>query len=572
MERTRPNFLARALLYLGAKAAGVPTVAFDTMNHGMIARVFGSPTHSGKSVTSDSAMSFSAAWACMRILAETIGALPWAMYRRTPGGNAERADDHELADVLVRSPNADMTSVEFREAMTLNLCQAGNAYAWVDRTAAGAVTSLDPLESKNVAVKREEGGAVAYRVLDRGKWEPVPRERIWHVKGFGPSGIVGLSPIGAAREAMGAALAAEEFSSRFFSQGGMPSGTVTIPNWLPADQSEKARKNLQDMTTGLGNAHRFMLFEGGMKPEPWGNMPLEDMQLILFRRFSVEEICRFYRIPPHMVADLEKATFSNIEHLSQEFVMFTLMPYFTRFEASASKWLIRPDERERFFLRFNFEGLLRAASKERSEFYASALQNGWMTRNEVRAKENLNAAADLDDFTVQVNLMPVERLGVEPEPPPPAAMPDQKVFVLNAPAGRAERAAPQPAAPNVRVDAPRVELTMPRDIAAGISEALGKHVTEGQRALAAGFERTQAAVLETLAKVIHIAESSGARAERIATEQAAAIAAATEAAARSHEDSIKALRADLRKPRKGVIMGKDTPDETIYSVPVDSIH
>jgi HK97 family phage portal protein len=237
----------------------------------------------------------------------------------------------------------------------------------------------------------------------------LPREKVWHVKGFG-NGIEGLSPLGAARESAGFALAMQEFGSRFFSQGGMPAGIVSIPGQLNKTQREEARENLQRVLAGLGNAHKFALFEQGMKPEAWGNTPLKDMEFMMLMQFSVPEICRFFRVPPHMVADLSRATFSNIEHLSQEFVMFTLMPYFTRIEASVSRWLMRPRERGKLFLRFNFEGLLRADSKGRAEFYASALQNGWMNRNEVRGKEKFNRVEGLDGYTVQTNMAPVDKL------------------------------------------------------------------------------------------------------------------------------------------------------------------
>jgi HK97 family phage portal protein len=408
------GFLSRLLRSIRAQ------LTFRLTDGDQVARVFGdASTSAGKIVSETGALRISTAWACMRIISETIGSLPWHLYRREGEGDAQRVDDHELAALLV-SPNADQTSTEFREAKTLNLCQSGNAYSWIER-AGERIVALVPLRSREVQPMRKLGsntslriteGGIFYRINDRGQPEDVPRERIWHVKGFGnDGGLVGLSPIGAAREAMGAALAAEEFGNRFFSQGGVPAGTVSVPGWLTKEQREVARESLQRLMGGLGNAHKFAMFEGGMKPEAWGQVNFEDLQFILLRKFSVLEICRFYRVPPHMVADLDRATFSNIEHLSQEFVMFTLMPYLTRFEASVAKWLLRPRDRGRYFLRFNFEGLLRADSAGRAAFYASALQNGYMNRNEVRALENLNRVDGLDKFTAQTNLVPVEDLG-----------------------------------------------------------------------------------------------------------------------------------------------------------------
>ena len=411
------NLLGKLLL----KMAGVQTGQTYSLQDATLGKFFGATSHSGKPVSEDTMMQVSAAWSCMRILSETIGSLPWHVYEDDGNGNSKKVDNHPVAHVLTRSPNPNMTSVEYREATTLNLCQAGNSYSYRETLDNGDLVGLTPIESCNVQPMQKESGEVVYKVLERGKWEELPQEKIWHVKGFGRTGLVGLSPLGAAREAIGTALATEEFGAKFFSQGGMPSGTLTFPGWLNADQRLIARENMNQMLGGLGNAHKFAMFEGGMKPEPWGNMPLEDMQFILTRKFSIQEICRFYRIPPHMVADLDRATFSNIEHMSQEFVMFTLMPYFTRFEASATRWLFKPADRQKFYLRFNYEGLLRADSAARATFYNNMLQNGVMTRNEVRGKENLPRSTEegMDSYTVQLNMTPIDKLGKEPPAPPP---------------------------------------------------------------------------------------------------------------------------------------------------------
>ena len=408
---------------LGAMFVKAATGTSYALTDAALGKFFATTSSSGKEVTDVSMMQVSAAWSCMRILAETIGSLPWKVYEDDGKGNSVQVSDHPVSDVLVWSPNTNMTSIELREAMTLNLCQSGNSYSFKETRANGDLVSLIPIESSKVEPKQRDDGTVYYRILERGRWEDYPQEKIWHIKGFGRSGLIGLSPIGAAREALGMALATEEFGSRFFSQGGMPSGIVTVDKFLNKDQREIARENLQQMLGGMGNAHKFALFEGGMKAEPWANMPLEDMQFILSRKFSIQEICRFFRIPPHMVADLDRATFSNIEHMSQEFVMFTLMPYFTRFEASATKWLFKPGDRRKYFLRFNYEGLLRADSTARAAFYNQLLQNGVMNRNEVRGKENLPRSTEknMDAFTVQLSMTPIEKLGQEPAPARPIA-------------------------------------------------------------------------------------------------------------------------------------------------------
>lgn len=465
-------------------AAQQGAVNFGTTDHEMLSRAFGSHSPSGKTVDEKSILGVSAAFGCMRILSETIGSMPWGIYLDDGKGNATRARDHELEAVLCQSPNREQTPVEYKESKALNLVQAGNTYSYIER-AGGSVMALSPIESRFVKPMIKKGGnsvldvaegSVFFRVNDRGQPEDMPREKIWQIKGFGANMLEGVSPLGAAAQALGFAMATADFGSAFFRQGGHPSGVVTIEGKLKDDQREEARRALQMLMGGLGNQHKFVLLEGGMKPVPWANTPLKDLEFLLLLQFSVPEICRFFRVPPHMVADLSRATFSNIEHLSQEFVMFTLMPYFTRFEASVSKWLMRPKDRGKYFLRFNAEGLLRADSKGRAEFYASALQNGWMNRNEVRAKENLNKQDGLDGFTVQTNMAPVDRLddmvdaATTPPAPPPAPKPPPANVVLTVVperemkatfnSGPVHVAAAQVKAGDVRVDVAAPQVTV----------------------------------------------------------------------------------------------------------------
>jgi HK97 family phage portal protein len=407
------NVIQKALLRL----AGVKAYPGETysLTDAALGKALGDTASSaGVTVNTSTAEKLSAWWCCVRILSETIASLPRAIYRDLGNGVLEKAVDHPLHDIVSSAPNPNMTSVEFFEQQLYWLCADGNAYSYRDNRPDGTPITLTPLESCNVNPQQnKDTGLTDFRVLDRGKWETLPREKIWHIMGFGRNGLIGLSPLGAARDALGAAKAQEDFGAKFFANGGVPAGTVTIEKFLNQDQREIARNNLQQLLGGLGNAHRWALMEGGMKPEPFKAMPLEDMQFLVSRVHSIREICRFYRIPPHMVADLERATFSNIEHMSQEFVTFTLMPYFTRIEAALKRWLLPRSERDNLYLRFNYEGLLRADSAGRAAFYSQGLQNGWISRNEVRAKENLNRSDDegMDDYTVQVNMTTIGKLG-----------------------------------------------------------------------------------------------------------------------------------------------------------------
>lgn len=401
----------KAVLWLARKALPGISRTYSLQDTAFGKLLSSSLTYTGKSVDTSTALQISTVFACVRILAETVGNLPWAIYEKdTKTGNMTKVD-HDLGDVLCSSPNIDMTDVEFREAVVSNLGTSGNGYSFTDRRNNGSVISVYPICSDYVIPQRRDDGTVYYKVWERGKWEEYPREKIWHVKGFGSSGLLGYSPIGMARQAAGMALAAEEFQARFFQQGAQPSWIVSIPEWLEDNQREPARKNLMELWSGQDNFHGVRFLEGGMTATQ-ATMPLNDAQFLELRRFTVEEICRFYRIPPHMVADLERSTNNNIEQQSLEFVMYTLAPWLTRIESSATKWLFLPKDRSRFFLRFNVEGLLRADAAARAELHSKYVQNGIMNRNEVCAIEKLPKVDDpaMNEYTVQTNMSPLDKL------------------------------------------------------------------------------------------------------------------------------------------------------------------
>lgn len=406
------NALRKMVQAVGLKAAQWASGETVSTTDPRLGKFFGGETYTGKTVNEATAMQISVVWACVRILSESVGQLPWGVYEKQKNGNSAKVDDHPLNTILNYSPNADMTHVEFREAIQTNLGLQGNGYCFREVNGAGEVSSLYPIPSSMVKPMRSKTtGDITYDVLERGKWINYPREKIWHIKGFGSNGLVGYSPIGCMRQAMAVALATEEFQARFFGQGARPSAILKIDKWLDDNQRKKARENVNDMVGGLENAHKVALLEGGMDLQTWG-LPLDDLQFVELRRFSLHEICRIYGIPPHRVADLEKASFNNIEQLSLEFVMFTLLPWLRRWEESANRWLLKPGQQERFTVRFNFDGLLRADSQARAEFLRTMVANGVMSRNEARAKENLNRVegGGMDDYTVQSNMATIDML------------------------------------------------------------------------------------------------------------------------------------------------------------------
>lgn len=363
----------------------------------------------GRAVNETSAMRVIAFFACIRLLAETMGAMPSAIYRKQKSGNAERADEHPLSGVLIEQPNADMNGVNFREASTANLAARGNGYALIQRRSDGNVSSLYPIPCAGMRIDRTRTDGKPYGIWDRGQVEWYSPEKIWHRRGFSFDGLMGISPLEMAREALGLAMAGEEFNARLFVNGLSPSVRVSIPQWLNPEQRKVAQDKIDKMA-GLASAHKPFLLEGGMKLES-GLLTPEEAQFLALRQFTVVEICRLLGIKPHQIAALERATDNNIERLSQEFVTFTMLPHFQRDERAARQ-LFKPADRDQYYYRYNFEGLLRADSAARAALYSILLQNGVASRNEVRAKENWNAIADpaMDQFTVQTNLSMIDQL------------------------------------------------------------------------------------------------------------------------------------------------------------------
>jgi HK97 family phage portal protein len=419
----RLNLLQRSLSALGLKSYAPRVVGEGGLTDSrfvakLVSMLSGRETYTGRAIDDVSAMQISTVFACVRLLSQTMGTLPLGVYTRDDSGNAKKVD-HELADVLVDTPNEDMTSQEYVEALTTNLSLRGNGYALVDRSASGRVTRLYPMVSADVQPMRDKLSRVVYKVA--GEKDPLPADRVWHVKGFGSNGLVGLSPIGAAAQAMGLALTMEEFSARFFGNGARMSGVVKAKEWLTEEQRPVAKALIDEMYSGASNAHKTMLLEGGMDYTQLSVTP-EEAQFLLTRGFSVKEICRFFGVPPHMVADLEKSAFTNIEQQSQDFVTTGMLPLARRFEQSGARRLLSLAERKRLFLRFNFEGLLRADSAARAALYGVFLDKGVSTRNEVRALENWprSDAKGMDDFTVQAQMVPIEKLGQAPATATPA--------------------------------------------------------------------------------------------------------------------------------------------------------
>lgn len=352
-------------------------------------------TTSGKTVNERTALQTTAVYACVRILSETIASLPLHVYRYTEGGKTKDTE-HALYTLLHDEPNPDMTSFVFRETLMSHLLIWGNAYSQILRDRSGQVIGLYPLLPDQMSVHRSEKGKLYY-VYNRSEEDNpnfqekgsivLSQEEVLHIPGLGFDGLIGYSPIALAKNAVGMTLACEEYGSSFFGNGANPGGVLEHPGILK--DPAKVRDSWNAVYQGTRNAHKVAVLEEGMSYKQIG-IPPEEAQFLETRKFQINEIARLFRIPPHMVGDLEKSSFSNIEQQSLEFVKYTLDPWVVRFEQALKKSLLLPEEKKTHFIKFNVDGLLRGDYQSRMNGYAIGRQNGWLSTNDIRKLEELN--------------------------------------------------------------------------------------------------------------------------------------------------------------------------------------
>ena len=357
------------------------------------------PSTSGKHVNEFTAMQTTAVYACVRILSETLAALPLQLYRYTPTGK-ERVYMHPLYQILHDEPNPEMTSFVFRETLMSHLLIWGNAYAQIIRDRLGRVQGLYPLRPDKMTVCRNENGEIYYIYTKTTDENPaikpygqvaLRKEEVLHIPGLGFDGLVGYSPIAMAKNAVGMTMACEEYGASFFANGASPSGVLEHPGVLK--DPAKVRDSWNAVYQGSANAHKVAVLEEGMKYQSIG-IPPEEAQFLETRKFQLNEIARLYRIPPHMIGDLEKSSFNNIEQQSMEFVKYTLDPWVIRWEQAMQKALLLPEEKKQFFLKFNVNGLMRGDYESRMTGYSIGRQNGWLSANDIREMEDLNPVPD----------------------------------------------------------------------------------------------------------------------------------------------------------------------------------
>lgn len=368
------------------------------------------PSIAGSLVNERSSMQTTAVYACVRIIAETIASLPLQAYRNV-GDGKEKMTDHPLYRILHDAPNPEMTSFTLRETMMAHLLLWGNSYCQIIRSGRGDVLGLYPLLPELMTVDRDSRGEIFYNYRKDGGSHLLGAEDVLHVPGLGFDGIVGYSPIAMAKNAIGLGIAAEEYGGRFFANNATPSGILSTAGVLK--DPGKVRDAWQAAYGGLRNSNKVAVLEEGLQYQPI-SMDHSDAQFLETRKFQIEEICRIFQVPPHLVADLSKSSFNNIENQSISFVVHTIRPWLVRIEQAMNRKLFNEEEQGECFVSFNASALMRGDYKSRMDGYAIGIQNGFFSVNDVRRMENLDPISEEDGgdlYLTNGNMLPLKMAG-----------------------------------------------------------------------------------------------------------------------------------------------------------------
>lgn len=370
-----------------------------------------SQSSSGILITPETALAMSAVRACVTLLAESVAQLPCELYRRDKNGGRIRATDHPLYDVIHSQPNRKDTSFEYYEQQQGALGLEGNSFSLIERDGKGYVTELIPVNPKKVTVMKGPDGMPYYHLPDVG--ETLPMRLVHHVKYFSMDGYVGTSPIQTNADVLGLGLAVEQHAAQVFARGTTMSGVIERPKEAGAIKSQEAIDRLlakwTDRYSGIHNAFSVAMLQEGMSYKQL-SQDNEKAQLLQSRQWTVNEICRLFKIPPHMIQSLEGATNNNIEHQGLQYVMYTLLAWLKRHEAAMMRDLLLPSERRDLYIEFNVSSLLRGDQKSRYESYALGRQWGWLSVNDIRRMENLPPIAGGDTYLTPLNMVDSSKL------------------------------------------------------------------------------------------------------------------------------------------------------------------
>lgn len=377
----------------------------------------------GEEVTPSGVLGLSAAWACVNLIAGTIATLPLMVYRIDKNGSRVVAKDHPLYRILHDSPNKDQTAVDFLEFLQSSLEFWGNSYSRIVRSGDKPV-SLLPIRPDIVGVSRDDRGQIRYRWSEDGQYFDLADDQVLHIRGFGGGPLGGLSTLAFARNTFGLAMATDKAARQTFANGMRPSGQFVFKEFLTKDQRDQINERLTTRFIGAMNAGRPYIAEGGAEYKAISINP-EDAQMLETRGFSVDEVCRFFGVPPFMIGHTEKSTSwgSGLAEQVLGFQKFNLRRRLKRIEQAMEKRLLSAADRAAgITVEFNLEGLLRGDATARSTFYQSALTNGWMTINEVRALENMPPVDGGETPRMQMQNVPITEAGkITPVQPAPAA-------------------------------------------------------------------------------------------------------------------------------------------------------
>ena len=368
-------------------------------------RNFGS-SGSGVRVTQDSALAFSAVWAAVRILSESVAQLPINLIQREENGDKTKRTDHFLYNIIHNKPNEYMTNYTFIQKIMYDLCVGGNSYVKIERNGSGRPVALYPINLQDIEFRVYDE---KYFYYNTETGESLEYEEILHFKIMSQDGMIGQSPIDTCANSISWGLALEQYGNSYFSNGAKVSGVLQTDRALSTEAIDRLRNSFDQNYSKIGDANKTLILEEGLKFNTI-SLSNEASQFLASRQFSIEEIARIFNIPPHLLRDLSKSSFNNIQEQSREFVQYSLMPYLSMIEQEMTTKLFKKAEQGKLFIEFNTNALLRGNPKERAEYYRTMLNIGAMTINEVRQKENMNVVSEGDNLFMQLNMATVEQI------------------------------------------------------------------------------------------------------------------------------------------------------------------
>ncbi len=371
-----------------------------------VMNAIGRTSGSGVSVDKNTAITFTAVWSAVRLLSESISILPVNVYERQPNGDKTLASKNAVYNLVHNEPNYYMSSVAFFEKIMMDLCLSGNSYVQIVRNGGGTPQELLPLNAQDINVKINNG-QIFYH--NRSSDIVLDDYDVLHFKGVSQDGIMGLSPITQNANAIGWGIALEEYGSKYFTNSAKLSGVLETDRALSEQAIERLKNSFSNTYNQLQNAQSTAILEEGLSFKPITISP-EQSQFLASRVFSITEVARMFNIPTFMLQEHSKSSFNNIESLSQSYVTYTLMPYIRRMESEMNRKLFKKNEKGKLFVEWNVNGLLRGNIKDRTDAYKTGINNGYLTINEIRRKENLNSVADGDELYLPLNITKIQNL------------------------------------------------------------------------------------------------------------------------------------------------------------------